>query len=187
MTQYYVKQGRNFISFLRLEEEATQQGAIRPAYQMSTNLTMEPNTDEQVTKDGTVNIQSGNTTTVEVSYLVSNDPTTQLIYNAVRNNKVVEHWLVDLSQPVEGANGNVYKDLYMQGTLASFELPAEAEGGVEVTGELNVNGQPQEGTVELSDEMISDIQYVHRDLSVWNEDAPNSDGSGTDETEGQAS
>lgn len=166
-TQYFVKQGRKFMSYLRLERDATEEAAIRPAYQLSTNLSIEPQSDSTMTKDGNVNIQSGNETTVEISYLLSDDPTTDLIYEAVRENLLVEHWLVDLSQPVEKGG---YAARYMQGYFQGFELPADAEGGVEISGELSINGDPVDGVVTLTEEDIANIQYVFRDLSVWNEE-----------------
>ena len=85
-----------------------------------------------------------------------------MLQKALRENKVLEQWEVDITK----ATANKYPATYRQGLLSELEKSANTEDLVELSGTFVVNGLAQTGEVELTAEQAEVVQYVFRDTAI---------------------
>lgn len=158
------KLGKNkILAFRKLSRSGTDQGA-KLAFQTEHTLNYERNNESTATKDGAVIVPGGLVATLEIQAVASNDPLNIMLMESVINGEKLEIWEIDLTEETEEG---VYPALYMRGNLRSWSVPAPTEGPVELSTSADIDGVPQEGTVEFTAEQLEEIQYAFRDLDPF--------------------
>lgn len=146
--------------FRRLKDQAQEDGA-KLAYQTNHEITYSRDNESTATKDGAVNTAGSLETTISITALLTRGGISDLMREAVKTGETIEVWEVDL------AGGNTegeYPALYGQGTFNEWTDPADVEEISELDTEMNINGELQKGTVQLTSENINEIQYAFTDL-----------------------
>jgi TP901-1 family phage major tail protein len=160
-----VIRGKDKILLFRKLEDAGEETAAKLALQTTHTISYERDTNTTQTKDGPVNSNSNLTTTISIEALLTrDDPASALLRDAVIDGYKVEVWEVDLGSKGEG---NKYKALYGQGSLSSWEDPADVEEDATLSTEMAIDGELQKGEVTLTQEQESTIQYAFRDITPF--------------------
>lgn len=159
-------QGKQVILLVRRLDEATTKKAAKPLFQIEHSISYERSLDATQTKDGAVNSDGGLEVTLSLSGLASKDDPNEYMKQAVKDGQKMEFWSIDLSQPGADGNEGKYKAEYMQGKVASWEVPYNAEDLVEISTEANIDGVPQEGYATVDPSIIAKAQYVFADTTV---------------------
>lgn len=159
-------QGKQVILLVRRLDEATTKAAAKPLFQIEHSISYERSLDATQTKDGAVNSDGGLEVTLSLTGLASKDDTNEYMKQAVKDGQKMEFWSVDLSQPGTGNDKGKYKAEYMQGKVASWEVPYNVEDLVEISTEANIDGVPQEGYATVDQSVIEKAQYAFADTTV---------------------
>ena len=161
--------GKDKILMFRLLSEATAKPASKLALQTSHTITYERDSEQTQTKDGAINTGKGLTVSVDIEAVSSKDEVNTLLMDSVLKGEKLECWEIDLSEP---SSEGKYSALYMQGSLDSWELPADVEELASFSTTLHVDGQPQPGEVTLSPEQEAEIMYAFRDITIFEGEEP---------------
>ena len=159
-------QGKQVILLVRRLDEATTKAAAKPLFQIEHSISYERSLDATQTKDGAVNSDGGLEVTLSLTGLASKDDTNEYMKQAVKDGQKMEFWSIDLSQPGTDGNEGKYKTEYMQGKVASWEVPYNVEDLVEISTEANIDGVPQEGYATVDPSVIKKAQYAFADTTV---------------------
>ena len=117
---------------------------------------------EEVTKDGTVKDTGEINASLELtSYVAADDATHQLLKTSFKNNEPLQMWEVDVT---EEATAGEYSAVYAQGKLTSYEEASAADGFAELTTNMAINLTPQDGTVTLTPDEFTAVQYAFHDF-----------------------
>lgn len=155
--------GNKLIYLYRLLEEAATTNACALAFATEDELSISKDYDSTVTKDGSVltpgeeEVEKSTTTLLAVG-----DTMYDKFRAAMKANKVVEIWEVNLAEPVEGGS-NKFKGTYYQGYLTEFTKTSSAEDFVEVSTSFKINGSGVDGDVTVSAEQQEIASYVFAD------------------------
>lgn len=158
-----VSKGVNTVLFFQDKEDVTANGNdLRLAFQTSHSISRERATTEEATKDGTLKDAGAENVSIDItSYVVRDDATHKLIKNAYASNKEIQAWEVDITE--ETLDGK-YPATYMQGSLTSYNTSANADGYTELSTTFAVNLSPREGSVTLTPEEFTAVQYAFKDF-----------------------
>lgn len=162
-------QGKQVILLVRRLDEATKKAAAKPLFQIEHSISYERSLDATQTKDGAVNSDGGLEVTLSLTGLASKDDTNEYMKQAVKDGQKMEFWSIDLSQPGTEDNVGKYKAEYMQGKVASWEVPYNVEDLVEISTEANIDGVPQEGYATVDSSVIEKAQYAFADTTKASE------------------
>lgn len=162
-------QGKQVILLVRRLDEATTKAAAKPLFQIEHSISYERSLDATQTKDGAVNSDGGLEVTLSLTGLASKDDTNEYMKKAVKDGQKMEFWSIDLSQPGTEENVGKYKAEYMQGKVASWEVPYNVEDLVEISTEAKIDGVPQEGYATADPSVIEKAQYVFADTTKASE------------------
>lgn len=158
-------QGKKIVYLYRvLDDEATTDGAVI-AFTTENGRTKSKDADSTATKDGS--IRTPGVAEVEItatSILSVGDTMIGKLEDALDNDKVIEIWEVNLSEPATGAdNTGKFKGKYFQGYLTELEISSSAEDFAEVSLTFGINGSGKDGNVTVSDEQQAMADYVFKD------------------------
>ncbi|ARQ94588.1 major tail protein [Weissella phage PWc] len=150
---------KKIIMVRKLADEA-KEDAKRLSLQTTHSITSESKANETTTKDGVINVFDQTTTSMDLEFIGSDDPLYDILKDASYDKEKLELWEIDFNL---ATTDKKYKAYYMRGTVSSFEEDNDADGFSTTKVEFTVDGKPQRGTVELENDVVSDIQYAFRD------------------------
>lgn len=154
---------KKVLFFQSLDDTTTDGNELRLAFQTEHTLSMEREELEELTKDGTLKDTGEINATLDfTSYVAKGDKTYQLLKRAFKANEELQVWEVDVTEPNEEGQ---YEAVYVRGKLISFEESA-GDSYSELSSEVAVNLVPQDGTVTLSPEEFTAIQYAFKDFGA---------------------
>ena len=165
---YTAEQGKDIIILLRVLENATTKAAALIPFGTSDTESISADSDDTVTKDGTISTSGAASVELSKEGLmshISNDPdgTTSIdeLKAAMKSRKLVEAWVVDLARPA--ATSGKYLGTYYQGYLTSFETEGSAEDLATVSMEYKANGVGADGECTVDDTTREIASYVFQD------------------------
>lgn len=162
-------QGTQIIYLFRvLEDAATDTGNII-AFTTENENSASADADSTATKDGT--IQKPGAVTVEITgtaiVLKGDETQGERLRDAMLNNKVVECWEADLTNPRESTNK--YAGTYYQGYLTEWTKTSNAEDFAEYSYTFAANGigAPDNGAgITVTEEQQAVASYVFTDTTA---------------------
>lgn len=156
--------GKKIVWLYRPHENlATEDGAVL-AFTTEDSFSIGADADSTQTKDGVIRTPSEPALEkTGTSIFMKGDPTIDEYKDACLNNKLMDIWRADLTQPVVGAGDNKFKGTYYQGYLTSFEETANAEDFVEISLTFGINGKGADGSVTVTTEQQEAASYVFID------------------------
>lgn len=170
MTELNPIHGKNKILKFRLLEEAATEKAARLALQTEHSWNYSRDNESIQTKDGNISSSAGLEVTLDITAISSYDAVNDMLFKAVRDNKKLEVWEIDITQKgTETENQGKYKAMYAQGDLSEWALPNNVESLVELSTNMTIDGVPVEGWATLTPEDIQEIQaaYSFRDTTEF--------------------
>lgn len=158
-----VSKGQNTVLFFQdMDDVNTDGNDLRLAFQTSHSISRERSTTEEQTKDGTLKDAGSENASIDItSYVVRNDATHQLLKEAYVSNREIQAWEVDITEETEDGK---YPATYMQGRLTNYNTSANADGYTELSTTFAVNLSPRDGSVSLSAEQFTAVQYAFKDF-----------------------
>ena len=159
-----VKGSRVIYLYRILEEAATTDAAII-MFSTEDTITMSKDADSTATKDGA--IRTPGEMEVEksgTSILAKGDTMYSKLVTAMKNDKLIEIWEVNLDEPADSGE-NKFKGTYYQGYLTEFEKTSSAEDFVECSTTFGINGTGADGDVTVSVEQQEVAAYVFKDTA----------------------
>lgn len=128
--------------------------------------------DSTETKDGIVNTPG--TVTEELPFdglIAREDPCFSMLKKAWRERKKIEVWVIDKGATPEttGSEPDVttkYPAEYAQGTISEWSETAAADGNMELSASIAIDGIPQEGMATLTAAQAAIVQYEFRDTTA---------------------
>lgn len=168
--------GKDKILLFRLLEEATTEKAAKLALQVNHAWNYSRAVDTTQTKDGAITTVGGLIVTLNFDAISTNDDVNKMLAEAAKGGKKLEVWEIDLASKALKSQSETdyeYDALYAQGVIETWELPQDTEGFVEFSTPMFIDGEPQEGKVELSEEQEDEVQYAFRDLDEYVEPVAN--------------
>lgn len=159
-----VAKGKDRILLMRdLSQPATE--AFYILFQTDFSKTISKEIDETVTKTGTVKSTSDSSTEISVTALAQEDDAVlDALEDGMHSDKKYGFWEINKAVAGDGVgDAGKYKALYYQGEVTNYDLTAGAEGPVEVTMDLSIEGAGQRGFATLTEEQEEFVQYVFKD------------------------
>lgn len=159
-----VAKGKNIVLLIRdLSQPKTEADYI--LYQTDFSKTISKEVDETVTKTGTIKATSDSSTEISITALAQEDDAVlDALEDGMHTDKKYGFW--EINKAVEGAevgDKGKYKALYYEGEITNYDLTAGAEGPIEVTMDLTIEGVGQRGFATLTEEQEEFVQYVFKD------------------------
>lgn len=147
------------LMFRKLGEK---KAAAKLAFQVEHKLKYERSNDTKKTKDGAVNSDGGLEVTLEIEAVSSRDELNKLLERSVTEGFKLEVWEIDLAGEKQA---DKYPAKYMQGSLSSWELPANVEDLITISTEMKIDGKPVDGYATLTEEQQKAVQYAFKDTT----------------------
>ena len=155
--------GKHLIYLYRLESEKATVDGTRIALTTEDELSISADADATPTKDGSV--RGASTAELEktmTSLMDASDPMIGKLKSAILNGSLIELWEVNLDKPVSNQT-NKYAGTYYQGYLSEFTTSSPADGNVEVSMTVGINGKGADGNVTVDASQQDDEQYTFAD------------------------
>lgn len=137
--------------------------AAKLALQIEHKIKYERESDAKKTKDGVVNAVGGLEVTMEIEAVTTRDPLNKMLKDSVVEGFKLEVWEIDLAGEKQSGK---YPALYMQGSLATWEVPSNVNDLETLSTEFKVDGKPQEGYATLTAEQAEEIAYAFQDVTA---------------------
>lgn len=160
--------GKHYIYLYRLESEKATEDGTRIAFTTEDELSISADADATATKDGAV--RGASVAELEktcTSLMDANDEMLPKLESAILNGSLVELWEVNLDKPVAGQTGK-FSGTYYQGYLTEFTASSPADGNVEVSMTVGINGKGADGNVTVDASQQDDEQYTFTDTPKTN-------------------
>ena len=155
--------GKNLIYLYRLESEKATADGTRIAFTTEDELSISADADATATKDGAVRGASvAELEKTMTSLMDANDAMIGKMKSAILNASLIELWEVNLDKPVTGQTGK-FEGTYYQGYLSEFTASSPADGNVEISMTIGINGKGADGNVTVSTSQQDDEQYTFAD------------------------
>lgn len=155
--------GKNLIYLYRLESEKATADGTRIAFTTEDELSISADADATATKDGSVRGASvAELEKTMTSLMDADDPMIAKMKSAILNGSLIELWEVNLDKPVTGQTGK-FAGTYYQGYLSEFTASSPADGNVEVSMTVGINGKGADGNVTVPTSQQDDEQYTFAD------------------------
>ena len=159
-----VAKGKNIVLLIRdLSQPTTEADYI--LYQTDFSKTISKEIDETVTKTGTIKATSDSSTEISVTALAQEDDAVlDTLEDGMHTDNRYGFWEINKAVVSEGVeDAGKYKALYYEGEITNFDMTAGAEGPIEVTMDLTIDGVGQRGFATLTEEQEEFVQYVFKD------------------------
>jgi len=157
-------QGKNKILLFRLLSDQSVEAA-KLVFQTEHTFSYSRSLDRIVTKDGTIIKVGELEAEVGIDAIQGkNDPTFDMLQNAVIEGKKVELWEVTVDEDLK--KDGKYPAVYAQGFLDSWEPGAGAEDEATVSSNFIVELHPQFGMATLTAEQEEAVQYAFKDTTA---------------------
>ena len=155
--------GKHLIYLYRLESEKATVNGTRIALTTEDELSISADADATATKDGSVRGASvAELEKTMTSLMDSADPMIDKLKGAILNGSLIELWEVNLDKPVTGQTSK-FEGTYYQGYLSEFTVSSPADGNVEVSMTVGINGKGATGNVTVDASQQDDEQYTFVD------------------------
>ena len=157
--------GSKIIYLYRILEEASTTDATAIMFSTEDGITLSKDADSTATKDGA--IRTPGELEIEktgTSILAKGDTMYSKLVDAMKNDKLIEIWEVNLDEPADSGE-NKFKGTYYQGYLTEFEKTSNAEDFVEVSTTFGINGTGANGDVTVSKAQQEIASYVFKDTA----------------------
>ena len=155
--------GKNLVYLYRLASESATADGTRIAFTTEDELSISADADATATKDGSVRGASvAELEKTMTSLMGSDDPMLPKMKQAILNGSLIELWEVNLDKPVTGQTGK-FSGTYYQGYLSEFTTSSPADGNVEVSMTIGINGKGADGSVTVDASQQDDSQYTFVD------------------------
>lgn len=155
--------GKNLVYLYRLASEATTVDGTRIAFTTEDELSISADADATATKDGSVRGASvAELEKTMTSLMDANDAMLPKLKSAILDGSLIELWEVNLDKPVTGQTGK-FSGTYYQGYLSEFTTSSPADGNVEVSMTIGINGKGADGNVTVPTGQQDDGQYTFVD------------------------
>ncbi|WP_438467805.1 phage major tail protein, TP901-1 family [Streptococcus pluranimalium] len=158
--------GKDLIVFFRRFADRETQDAGKVRFQTEHTLNTEKETESTITKDGNVNTITDGESSGEFTSLAyrEDDKETVNMWRELRKwykaNDLVEVWQVDLGSKDESGK---YAVEYYQGYFSNFEISAPADGKVELSYEMAINGNGIEEMDTLTESQLAAVESAQYD------------------------
>ena len=162
-----VAKGKNIVLLIRdLSQPTTEADYI--LYQTDFSKTISKEIDETVTKTGTIKATSDSSTEISVTALAQEDDAVlDTLEDGMHTDNRYGFWEINKAVASEGVDdAGKYKALYYEGEITNFDMTAGAEGPIEVTMDLTIEGVGQRGFATLTEEQEEFVQYVFKDTTA---------------------
>lgn len=160
--------GTKLIYLYRLYSERATADGTRIALTTEDELSISADADSTATKDGSVRGASvAELEKTMTSLMDSDDPMIGKMKSALLNGALIELWEVNLDKPVTGQTGK-FSGTYYQGYLTEFTASSPADGNVEVSMTVGINGKGADGNVTVDASQQDDEQYTFTDTPKTN-------------------
>lgn len=160
-------QGKDAVVFFRNETKNPNGVARYLGFQLDLTISREKETETVGFKGGSTNLNTGETVTVDLaSQLYSTQDEELSTWEELEEIYEEDDVLGLIIADISGGVGEI-KTTYMQGLLGNFNIDYPQEGVAELSSTYNVNGKPQKGNDNLTEDMLAEveaIQYVHRKI-----------------------
>lgn len=161
--------GRDVIAFMRAKKNETKEDATKIRFATDVSVSWEKETDSVATMDGNVNTVSDGETTLEFTSIAYTDDEGRLgmwaeLHDYYLANERIGSWLVMLTKD----DGKDLDAWYFEGRITSFDMDASADGQVELTMTVSVDGNGVRGTDSLTEaqmDAVNAIDYEYKTLS----------------------
>lgn len=137
--------------------------AAKLALQTNHTWNYERDNESTKTKDGVVVSGGGLEVTLNIEGLSSRDDVNKLLADSVIDGFKLEVWEIDLGGTKQG---NKYPAKYAQGSLKSWEMPADVSELVSISTEMAIDGVPQDGMATLTNAQLEEVRYAFRDVTA---------------------
>ena len=155
--------GKNLIYLYRLESEKATVDGTRIALTTEDELSISADADATATKDGSVRGASvAELEKTMTSLMDASDPMIGKLKSAILNGSLIELWEVNLDKPVSNQTGK-FEGTYYQGYLSEFTASSPADGNVEISMTIGINGKGADGNVTVDASQQDDEQYTFVD------------------------
>ena len=160
------KEGKKQILLFRLLANAAAASAVKLAFQTEHDTEKARDNDTTETKDGNISIGKGLEEEIPFKCIVGvDDPTIEMLEDAINKNEILEVWEVDLTEEVSGK----YASKYRQGLLTEMKTSSNAADLMEIDCTFITNGIAQKGMATLTTEQKEVVQYKFRDTTPYTE------------------
>ena len=167
-------QGNDTVLFARKLKDASKISGQMIPYQTNTTLGMTRDSDSNSTKSGSVPTQSALSTELSVEFMNNWSKIADQLYDSLVDGERMEFWVVYRKRL--NATGQVFA-WYMRGTVSEDSNENESDDNSTRETTIQIEGTPQRGWTDLSEEAKEKLSYVFKGLGVRaTEDA---DGDGT--------
>lgn len=160
--------GKNLVYLYRLASEATTVAGTRIAFTTEDELSISADADATATKDGSV--RGASVPELEktmTSLMDADDVLLPKLKQAILDGSLIELWEVNLDKPVTGQTDK-FSGTYYQGYLSEFTASSPADGNVEVSMTIGINGKGADGNVTVPTSQQDDGQYTFVDTPKTN-------------------
>lgn len=159
-----MQQGRNKVLLFRRLKDAETKPATKLVFQTDHTFSFSRSLDKITTKDGTVIKVGELESEVSIEAIqAKNDPTGNMLRDAVLKGDMLELWEVDIDPDAAGLE---YDAIYARGYLESWESGANVEDESAISSTFQVEMEPQFGKFTLSEGQQEAVQYAFRDGAV---------------------
>ncbi len=158
-------QGKQLIYLYRLLKEQNTTAGTRIAYTTENTKSTERDIETTATKDGSVGTPGNVEITIDATSILATDDTMiAKLEQALIDGDIIEVWEADLTKA--GTKANTYKGVYYQAYLSSLEKSSPADGFVEISLSLTVNGTGATGDVTVPQDQLDEALYVFTDTTA---------------------
>lgn len=137
--------------------------AAKLALQTEHSWNYERSNEATKTKDGAVVSDGGLEVTLSIEAVATMDELNEMLKDSVTKGFKLEVWEINLAG--EKKDGK-YPALYAQGSLSSWETPANVEELETISTEMAIDGVPQDGYATLTADQEAAIRYAFVDTTA---------------------
>ena len=162
-------QGKNLLLFFRERALKAQEDGAKLRFQTEHSISKSKETESTSTKDGMINSINDGEVSIEVSSLAYIDDketivTWRKLEDCFDRNALMEIWEVDITEATP-ENPKI-KATYYQGYFTDFEISAPADGNVELSYSIAVNGKGVKGEDTLTTEQLEAVKNAIYDYET---------------------
>lgn len=156
------KKGKNVLLLWRLLKDAKEKDGALMMFQTEHSVEKSRDSDNVVTKTGTLKNVGGLEEEVPFTSLCANgDPVLDYLNTAIDDGEELELWEVDMN---EASQAGKYPAKYRRGYLSELNYTANAEDNMEVEGTFATEMKAQKGEVSLTPAQMEAVQYQFRGI-----------------------
>lgn len=157
--------GKRLIYLYRVYSAGETKTGTRIMFTTENSRSVSKDADSTATKDGA--IRTPGEAEIEInatSVLSKGDEFIDELEAAMLGDGLIEIWEANLDEPAETGEGK-FKGKYYQGYITSLEKTSAADGFVEISITVGINGTGKDGDVTVTDDQQDEASYVFADTT----------------------